>query len=60
MVTFLMLSLSLWQEIKSKIKKQDIENREIHKKKKKNLTHERDALTFPIGKNESLLCVRSK
>lgn len=59
MVTFFLLSLSLWQEIKSKIKKQDIENREIHKKKK-NLTHERDALTFPIGKNESLLCVRSK
>lgn len=34
MVTFLLLSLSLSQEIKSKIKKQDIENREIHKKKK--------------------------
>lgn len=58
-VTFILLSLSLSQGIKSKIKKQNIENREIHKKKK-NLTHERDALTFLIGKNESLLCVRAK
>lgn len=56
--TFILLSLSLSLGIKSKIKKQNIENREIHKKKR--MTHERDALSFPIGKNESLLCVRAK